>query len=330
MQAKQEKEFSLLQSDHGINGLYLYATGRNIDKEQKRQYNLISNFRTKGLNRDMFKLRIDSVAEHFGCKQIAILPSSGITHNSLQELFGADRIKRIVPIQNLSIDDNKLEAGHFSFNDTGEKTLLVGYVSKTGADLLWFSKQFRDPVLFAVGLHSLLNPRLNTKVETKPPKELRPKDAQTVINDVSDRAAFIAALKNGMGFTKSCNMILMDPKEMSKRIRENPEFFKECEQALKFSAKALLVMSNTYLEKKNFARWMSNNEFIKQYHSKLNLWECYRKRKEVESKDIIVGFKIYKDIAELSTAIGFSETELVEHISNNAELAVYFSDIGAI
>ena len=330
MQAKQEKEFALLQSDSGIYGLYLYATGRNIDREQKRQYNLISNFRTKGLNKDMFRMRVESVAEHFDCKQIAIIPGSGQTHNSLQELFGADRIKRTVPVQRLSIDDNRLVSEHFKFNDTVEKTLIVAYVSKTGADLNWFAKRFRDPVLLAIGLHSRINPKLHKKVQVKRPEEPRGKDQQQVITDVSDRAAFIAALKNGMGFTKACSMIMQHPKEMTKKVRENPEFMKDCEQALKFSAKALLVMSNTFLEKKNFSRWMDNNAFIKEFQAELNLWECYKKSKEVSPKDVIVGFKVYKSIPELATALGFTEQQLIEYIADDQGLSIYFSDLGVI
>lgn len=330
MQAKQEKEFSLLQSDVGVYGLYIYATGRNIDKEQKRQYNLISNFRTKGLNSEMFKLRIESVAEHFGCKQIAIVPGSSITHNSLQEMFGADRIKRTVSVKKLSIDDNTLVSDHFKLIDTGEKTLIVSYVSKSGHDLKWFSKKFRDPVMFAVGLHSSINPRLHNKVLTKKPDNPNIKDQQQIISDVSDKVAFIAALKNGMGFTKACNMILTHPKEMTQYIKSDNEFMKECEQAIKFSSKALLIMSNTYLEKKNFVRWQSNNEFIRNFRTELTLWESFRRRRDVTEKDIIVGFKIYKDLTELATSLGFLEHELIQHISEDRELSMYFADTGVI
>jgi len=75
---------------------------------------------------------------------------------------------------------------------------------------------------------------------------------------------------------------------------------------------------------------MSKNKIMREFHVELNLWESYKKRKEVNEMDLIKGYKIYKDIPELATSLGFLERELIEYICDNQQLSVYFSSIKVI
>jgi len=230
---------------------------------------------------------------------------------------------------------NILNYKDFKITDTGERTLIVDDISTSGHTLQFFAKKFSEPVMFAIGVNAKQNPktvRMIPDIDTEEsiPETSKEKTESNKIQEVSDRVAFLAALKNGMGLTRGCTLIHQHPREWSKMILSDKEFYRECIEALKFSSKALLVMSNEFLQNKRFDRWLTQNEYIRNFHVELTTWECFRKRIEITDMDIITGFRIYKDLPELSTAIGFTETELIQHISTVEKLSIYFTDIKAI
>ena len=133
-----------------------------------------------------------------------------------------------------------------------------------------------------------------------------------------------------MGLTRACSYILQSPKYVSEVIRSNPEFHKECEEALKFSAKALLVISNTYLEKRQFEKWRTNNKFVKDFKTRLILWASYGQAEEMDDKYIIRAWLKIKDIPELATALGKTEDEFLDYVFARKSLMAYFSDQSVI
>lgn len=141
-----------------------------------------------------------------------------------------------------------------------------------------------------------------------------------------DKAVFIGALKNGFGLTVSARFILWSAKDISHYIKTHSAFHKECEKAIKFSAKALLVMSNTYLEHKKFEKWRSNNSFIQDFRLELVFWEDYCERRRLKDSDIIPCWSIYKNLDDTATALGLTLPELKSRIIKNKKLFVYFKE----
>lgn len=141
-----------------------------------------------------------------------------------------------------------------------------------------------------------------------------------------DKIAFLSALNTGLGLTAACDLLLMDPKQVSEHIVANQDLHKECIDALKFSAKALLVISNTHLNDEQYEKWKSNNSHIREFIPNLVLWESYKQKKDVVPVDITVAIHVYKTLAELATAIGFTRRELLEYITSNEQLSIYLTE----
>lgn len=341
MQAKAEKNYSLLRTDAGIYGLYEYHStwtskkGPLNDPVSQTNNNIVSGFKSRGHNSILFSRRIKQIAKLFNCTRIVAVPPHDLTQNNLQKLFPGDGIIRLKPGPKRKYQKNTLNPADFKINDPGDRTLIVDDISTSGYTLQFFAKKFTDPVLFAIGVNAKMNPKVIRSIQDEEPPPDVPEtkkapDTAVRVQDVSDRVAFIAALKNGMGLTRACSLIHKHPKEWSAMIRSDLQFFLECEEALKFSAKALLVMSNEFLQDKKFDKWMNQNQYIQHFHTVLVLWESYRLKKDVTDMDIITGYKIFKDLGEMATAIGFTEMEMIEYITGRERLAIYFTDIGVL
>lgn len=143
--------------------------------------------------------------------------------------------------------------------------------------------------------------------------------------DEDTKAIIIAGIKNGHGFTRSCTLAQISPKDLTDTVKNyDPDLLRELQEAAKFSAKALLVMSSSHLKSRAFEMWMHDNRVINEFRETLVLWEDYCKKKDVKPQTVSIGINIYKDIKELATAIGFTEPELLEYIYSNSDLELYF------
>lgn len=141
-----------------------------------------------------------------------------------------------------------------------------------------------------------------------------------------DKEAFMAALKNGLGLTSACELLLLSPKDVSRMLEADKALYRECVEALKFSAKALLVISNTHLNSENYELWKSNNNVIHEFIPELVLWESFKKKKDVVPEDLTVAAAVYRNMGEIATACGFTKRELILYIAADTELSVYFSE----
>ena len=131
-----------------------------------------------------------------------------------------------------------------------------------------------------------------------------------------DKIAFIAALKNGMGLTLSASFILRHPKEISEIIKSDKALHTECIEAIKHAAKILLVISNEHLEKRRFAKWFSNNIFLRQFRTELVFWSDRGIGTDMNNQEIITAYYRYNDIADCSTSICMLQSELMDKIIN--------------
>lgn len=141
-----------------------------------------------------------------------------------------------------------------------------------------------------------------------------------------DQAILIGALKNGFGLTRSSSLIQVTPAQISKYILANPDFHRKCLEALKFSAKALLVMSNTYLEQRKFDKWLSNNQYVKDFVSQLVLWGSYSVNGQVSDEELITCYYELRDIEEVATAVGLTTPKFYERVSESDRLFIFFSE----
>lgn len=125
----------------------------------------------------------------------------------------------------------------------------------------------------------------------------------------TDKEAFLAGLKAGLGLTHSAGIIRMTAQEVSEYLIENTEFLQECEKAVKYSAKVLLVLSNTYLKEKKYRKWKENNEYIRLFISNVYLWESYCRREEVTNFKAAEAYAITRDKQEAATICGMTIRE---------------------
>ena len=141
-----------------------------------------------------------------------------------------------------------------------------------------------------------------------------------------DKVSFLAALNTGLGLTSACELLLLSPKDVSEYIQKDKSLYQECIAAVQFSARALLVISNTYLTDEKYDQWKTNNSVIREFIPTLVFWESYKQRDAVSAEDITVALNLYKTVPELATACGFTRRELLEFIVSNEQLCLYFTE----
>lgn len=141
-----------------------------------------------------------------------------------------------------------------------------------------------------------------------------------------NKTAFLSALQNGLGLTAACNLLLLSPQKVSEYILKNRPFHLECEEALRFAAKALLIISNKHLKDEKYGEYKTNVSDIKDFIPQLILWESYKQRHKVTPTDITVALNLFKTVGELATACGFTQVELLEYVTSNEQLCLYFAN----
>jgi len=142
-----------------------------------------------------------------------------------------------------------------------------------------------------------------------------------------DEPAFLSALNNGLGITGAARTILWHPKQVTKYIRNKPQFEKECNEAIKLNYQALVVLGNDYYNKRKFEQWKTNMEYIRIFKSELVFWESFEKKKKVinDHEMIYKAWHEYQDMDEMLTAIGFEKREFVDLVFANKPLLKYFT-----
>jgi hypothetical protein len=141
-----------------------------------------------------------------------------------------------------------------------------------------------------------------------------------------DLEVFLASLRNGFGFTKTCELLGYDVKETSDHLQKNKLVLEECRAAVQMSFKALLAASNQHIAKRQFDRWKANNEYVRNYVTSINLWECFCKKSDISPKKVCEAVFIYKDLDEAATAMGMSKLEINQYIMENAYIGKYISE----
>jgi len=132
-----------------------------------------------------------------------------------------------------------------------------------------------------------------------------------------EKTVFMHSLRNGLGFSKSCLMVDRTPKEITSWIKDSDlgnEFFRERITNVTTAYKHLLIVSNTFIQSNNFDKWKQNNELIRNFLYKLNLWECYTTKEGVTPEIFLKAIMLYKYDDEVATAIGFTLEEYADFI----------------
>ncbi len=143
---------------------------------------------------------------------------------------------------------------------------------------------------------------------------------KTVNLSKEDTNAFTAALKNGIGLTKACQLIQVTPKVMSEYLLKNKKYHAECLEAMKYSAKVLLVMASEQLTKRNYGAWQGMQGHINGFVTELNFWESWCKKEQVTVENIFNCFNVLNDLDEVSTAMGMTRKELMVFLGANPAL----------
>lgn len=141
--------------------------------------------------------------------------------------------------------------------------------------------------------------------------------------DDTDLKAFKAGLQSGLGLTQSAALILYSPKEMTEYLKKNQDFLKECEQAVKYAAKVLLVMSQEYLSNQKLDKWKKQNHYISQFISSLNYWEGICKKSDISDEKVSIAFAKTKNKTETATLLGLEPEELEAYLFQNPFLRMY-------
>lgn len=144
--------------------------------------------------------------------------------------------------------------------------------------------------------------------------------------DEEEQNGILSGLSNGLGFTRACEILILDPKDVSKYVLSNKQFNISCIESLKIRSKALLVESNQYLNKRKFKSWKNNGLAIQKLNTDLVLWESHCINIELSTKIVIQVLLKYNDVSDAATSIGMYTPELKEYINNNNNLYIYCSN----
>jgi oligoribonuclease NrnB/cAMP/cGMP phosphodiesterase (DHH superfamily) len=150
-----------------------------------------------------------------------------------------------------------------------------------------------------------------------------------VLSD-NDKEAVLAGLKAGLGLSHSANVINITPKALSDYLVNDEPFLKECEKAVKYSAKVLLVLSNQYLKEKKFKKWKENNEYVRAFIANINLWESYCTSKDISTFKAAEAYVITNDKHEAATICGMTIKEYNSFITTNPDVKKLISVMQSI
>lgn len=169
------------------------------------------------------------------------------------------------------------------------------------------------------------NKKLSTRVSTKKKKPARPKEPAPVLGE-DDKTTFVSGLKQGLGVTQAANLILWHPEKITKLIRSDKELYTECMDAVKFSAKSLLVSANKNLNDRKLDKWQRDRAALRDFTTDIVLWGDIGILKNLKDDDIVRGYEAYKNFTDLATAVSVLKTELMNHIYSNKILSIYFTE----
>lgn len=145
-----------------------------------------------------------------------------------------------------------------------------------------------------------------------------------------DLTAFKASLKSGYGFTKACQYIMRDVKEMSEIVKTDPDFKALCEDCIKAHIRALLAMGQQHLVDKDFDKFDKQNGFMTRYVGKLTIWAEFSTPSELDQKKFLKAVYIYKYPEEVATAVGMTIPEMHDYIVADGILTTFLSKKGWI
>ena len=141
-----------------------------------------------------------------------------------------------------------------------------------------------------------------------------------------DRAALIAGLKSGLGLTLSASLILWSPQEITEYLKSNEAALMQAQEAVTFSSKVLMVLSNQYLTKKKFAKWQENNVYIRSFVARIHFWEEICKKAEVTHTKIVEAITTGKNHDEAATLVGMTHAEFNQYLLKNPSLLRYIKE----
>lgn len=142
----------------------------------------------------------------------------------------------------------------------------------------------------------------------------------------NDFKVFLAGLRNGLGFTKSCLLLRMNPKDISDDLSKNPVQLIQSQEAVIYAAKALLVNGSQLLQDMDLKAWEANMARIQSFISSINLWEQFCKKKEVTPQKVILAYMAVRDWDEVATMIGYTRDELNLFLLQKSGIASYIND----
>lgn len=146
--------------------------------------------------------------------------------------------------------------------------------------------------------------------------------------DIRDQRTFKASLQSGYGFTKSCQFILRNVKEMSDLVEEDESFKKLCEEAVKAHIRKLIQLGMKQLVDLNFDKFVKQNSFMTRFIGRLTLWGEFCTEQELDSKKLLKAVYLYRYPEEVATACGLTLEDLYDYIQEEEVVNSYLTKIG--
>lgn len=131
---------------------------------------------------------------------------------------------------------------------------------------------------------------------------------------------FIAGLRNGLGLSKTARLMLTHPREVSEYIKSNPSFNFDCEEAIIFASKVLLVNSDNMLRDKKFDKWQTQKGHISKFVTELIFWESVCKTSEITDAKVLEAYMVTNDPDDAATAVGLTRQEMKKYIMSRVNL----------
>ena len=140
-----------------------------------------------------------------------------------------------------------------------------------------------------------------------------------------DKTLFLGALRMGLGLSHACSYIYESPKEVSLEIANNEVFKKECQDAVKYAARLLLITAQQAVGREDYNSIKKTQVRMAVFVTELVLWESMCKKEQVTPAIISKAVHLYKTKYDCATAIGMTLIEFTDYVASDMTVAIYFA-----
>ena len=137
------------------------------------------------------------------------------------------------------------------------------------------------------------------------------------------------SIRNGFGFTVSCNNAGIEPKYVSDLMKQDRAFLPKLTIEAKEGASSLLSLINNSLAELKLSEWEQRKAKFRDFITEIHLWESFSEKSGITPEKVIRAFNTVP-IEDVPTVVGMTRVELINYIFEDDGLFYFAQEIGYI